>query len=138
MDGGKAAEVLPSPGQGLSFEPMAWTSDSQRLLGLVSRSAQDPKPQGMAYMLPSKSYEKLAIESGTRRLAPLRDGKRAATSTNARHGIDLVDTRSGESRVLLPLLQVRYIQTWAISPDEKYLFVNRATEQADIWLATLE
>jgi serine/threonine protein kinase len=32
----------------------------------------------------------------------------------------------------------RYTQTWAISPDEKFLFVNRATEQADIWLATLE
>jgi len=32
----------------------------------------------------------------------------------------------------------RFSQTWAISPDEKFLYVNRATEQADIWLATLE
>ncbi len=138
MDGGKAAQVLPSPGQGLSFEPMAWTSDSQRLLGLAKRGAQDPKPQGMAYTLPSKSYERVAIGSGTRLLAPLRDGKHAAVSADERHGIDLLDTRSGESRVLLPLLQFRFVQTWAISPDEKYLFINRATEQADIWLATLE
>ena len=41
-------------------------------------------------------------------------------------------------RALLPGVQFRQIQTWAISPDEKFLFVNRATEQADIWLATLE
>jgi Tol biopolymer transport system component len=138
MGGGKAAEVLPSPGQGLSFEPMAWTSDNQRLVGLVKRSAQDPKPQGMAYLLQSKAYEKIAIDGGTKQLVPLRDGKRAAASTNERRGIDLLDTQSGESRVLLPLLQVRFIQTWAISPDEKFLFVNRATEQADIWLATLD
>ena len=142
MEGGKAAgsiEPIPPPGRGLSFIPIAWTPDSQRLLGLASRSAEDSKPQGIAYTLAAKSYEKLPISGVVRELhiAPLRDGHHILVSTEARHGIDLLDTGSAESRGLFPG-RPRFSQTWAISPDEKFLYVNRATEQADIWLATLE
>jgi hypothetical protein len=142
MEGGKAAgsiEPVPPPGQGFSFIPIAWTPDSQRLLGLASRNAEDSKPQGITYTLVSKSYERLPISGAVRnlRIAPLRDGHHILVSTEDRHGIDLVDTVSAESRGLFPG-RPRFSQTWAISPDEKFLYVNRATEQADIWLATLE
>jgi Tol biopolymer transport system component len=135
---GGSAESLPAPGPGLSFQPLVWTPDSQRLLGLARRNAEDPKPQWMACTLSSKAYEKLAVSDAMRHVAPLRDGHRVAASTDQRHGIDLLDTRSGESRTLLPRGRAGFIVTWAISPDERFLFVNRATEQADIWLATLE
>ena len=92
----------------------------------------------MTYTLSSKSYEKLVIDGDTESLMPLRDGQHIAASAQGWHFIALLDTRSGEKRPLLPQVQFRTIQTWAISPDEKFLFVNRATEQADIWLATLE
>jgi Tol biopolymer transport system component len=142
MGDGRSAghiEPLPPPGPGLSFEAMAWTPDSQRLLGLASRNAEDSKPQGITYTLVSKSYERLPISGAVRnlRIAPLRDGHHILVSTEDRHGIDLVDTVSAESRGLFPG-RPRFSQTWAISPDEKFLYVNRATEQADIWLATLE
>jgi len=138
MGGGRAAgspESLPPPGPGLSFKAMAWTPDNQRLLGLARKDAVDPKPQAMAYTFTSKSYEKLPIGGDARHLIPLRDGHHIAISTDERRQpIALLDTRSGESRALLPSVQFRNFQTWAISPDEKFLFVNRATEQADIWL----
>jgi serine/threonine protein kinase len=131
-------ESLPPPAAGLSFGPLAWTPDNQQLLGLARRNAEDPNPQWMAFTLSSKSYEKLAVARAAKHVAPLRDGHRAAATSDERHGIDLLDTRSGEKRGLLPAGRAGYIQTWALSPDEKFLFVNRATEQADIWLATLE
>jgi eukaryotic-like serine/threonine-protein kinase len=142
MEGGRAAgpiESVSPPGPGLFFAPMAWTPDSQRLLGLASGSSEGSKPQGIVYTLASKSYEKLPIGGavGSLHIAPLRDGHHLLVSTDSRHGIDLLDTGSGESRSLFPG-RVRYVQTWAISPDEQFLFATRATEQADVWLATLE
>jgi hypothetical protein len=128
-------EMIPGPG--LSFHPLAWTPDSQRLLGLARPDTRDPN-EGMAYTLSSRSYEKLPIGGDTRHLMPLPDGHHVTVTADERHGIALLDTGSRESRMLLPTDRARYIQTWAISPDEKFLFVNRATEQADIWLATLE
>jgi serine/threonine protein kinase len=130
-------EAAPSPGSGLSFAPLAWTRDSQQLVGLARRETPGPK-QGMAYTLSSRSYEKLTIDTFAKHVMPLEDGRHVVQSANENHVIELLDTRSGEARVLLPRVQSRNIQTWTISPDEKFLFVNRATEQADIWLATFE
>ena len=131
-------ESLPPPGPGLSFEAMAWTPDSQRLLGLTRREAADPRPEGMAYTLSSRSYAKLSLGGAVEHLAPLQDGRHILVSSDWRHGIAFLDTGSGESRPLFPSSVGRYIQTWAISPDGRFLFHNHATQEADIWLATLE
>ncbi|MGH9363951.1 MAG: protein kinase domain-containing protein, partial [Thermoanaerobaculia bacterium] len=140
MGGGQTAgriEPVPPPGPGLSFEALAWTPDSQRLIGLARRDAADARPAGMAYTLSAKSYSKLSLSGALKHLEPLRDGRHILFSSDERQGIAILDTGSGESRTLLSP-GGRYIQTWAISPDEKFLYYNHATQEADIWLATLE
>ncbi|MGH9366914.1 MAG: hypothetical protein ACRD3M_04485, partial [Thermoanaerobaculia bacterium] len=141
MGGGRTAghvESLPPPGPGLSFEARAWTPDNLQLLGVVRRDAEGTRPEGMTYTLSSRSYEKLPLGGTAMRFAPFRDGHHILVSSDERRGIALLDTRSGESRALLQSFAGRFTQTWAISPDEKFLFVNHATQEADIWLATLE
>src|SRR5262249_28334146 len=134
MNGTRAAgpvESIPPPGPGLSFAPRAFSPDGRQLLGFVKRSAEIAQEQWAAYTISSQSYETSKLPAPTRPpvVMPLRDGNLVAASTDERHGIDLVDTRSGESRPLLPPSRAQYIQSWAISPDEKFLFINRATEQ---------
>ncbi|MGH9365121.1 MAG: protein kinase domain-containing protein, partial [Thermoanaerobaculia bacterium] len=107
---GRTEPLLP-PGPGLPFEAMAWTPDSQRLLGATRREAADPRPEGTVYTLSSRSYAKFSLGGDVQHLAPLPDARHILVSSDERRGIAFLDTGSREGRVLLPDAVGQYIQT---------------------------
>ena len=124
-----------------SLDAAGWTPDSQRLLCLTRQSIEDSKPKFVLYVLASKSYERVPVDDTPRetlKLAALRDGQHILARDNPRHGIALLDRRTGESKPWFPRSKAGFIQTLAISPDEAFFYVSRANSEADIWLATLE
>ena len=125
-------EAGPLPGKDLRFYSTSWSPDSKDLAGVVLRS--DGSASGIVvYSVEKKTYRR-ATETG-RNPVFLRDGRRVAFLDD--DALKIVDTGHGRISEILKGDSRRTIDSFALSPDDRSLFVSWASTQADLWLMNL-
>jgi hypothetical protein len=122
----------PRPGEDLGFWPNAWSRDSGRLVGTLTR--ENALPGGVAvYEVGRREWRRLT-ETGSFPLF-LRDGRRVAFWDG--NAVSLVDDEGGRTRGILRFEEPRRLQGFGLAPDDSQLYVLRATFQADLWVMDL-
>jgi Tol biopolymer transport system component len=111
-----------------SFMATSWSPDGNSVAGYTG--------EGIAiYSLPSKQYHVLTRDGGTWPCAWLNDNRRILYLRQDR--LALVDT---DSRKVMEVLSVLpdTLGRFTISRDNQELYIVRASNEADIWLANLK
>lgn len=122
----------PLPGNGLRFNPFSWSPDSKNLAGVMW--GRDGSNDGiLVYDIAKKTYRQLSA-TGT---VPsfLRDGRRIAFKDG--NALKIVDTADGRISEILSGNQRSTIEFFALSPDNRNIFVSYGSAQADLWLMEL-
>jgi Tol biopolymer transport system component len=128
----ETARKLSSPAAPNSFVPAAWSEHGDRIAGVV----QDKVGRALALAVwhpESGAYRKLEVPMGGRAFGALAgwlpNGRQLVARSTA--GVALVDTGSGEWRIVAPAALNDYL---SLSRDGKLLAVERAVLDSDIWL----
>jgi eukaryotic-like serine/threonine-protein kinase len=125
-------EPGPLPGKGLRFNPFSWSPDSKSLAGVIWGA--DGSISGiLVYDVEKKTYRRLTATGSVP--AFLRDGRRIVFKDG--NALKIVDTADARISEILRGDERRAIEFFALSPDNRSLFVSWASQQADLWLAGL-
>jgi len=119
----RRAERLP-PAPAGSFSPNAWSSDGGRLVGTVAG-------QVVSFSLRDRTYETLARGGLPIWMA---DGERILY-LDPESALRVADRRTRETRVLLRPPEGSFLEGLALSPDDRWLYLLRGTEEGDLWLS---
>jgi dipeptidyl aminopeptidase/acylaminoacyl peptidase len=134
--GGETNEELPNVSETLRFFPRTWTRDARSIYGSVSGPGSTDGGLWV-YSLDSHRYEKLTDIGDDPKL--LRDGQRLLYDRDAE--LSLFDLRSRQSSPVGSGRMYRGLSgqnSFAISPDNRWLCVIRDVSEGDIWVANLE
>ena len=122
-----------APDEAAIFTPWSWSPDGSKLAGGLRRHG--PGPGAVAtYSLATGEYEQLT----TAALEPavwLQDSRRLLIRDQG--ALSLVDSHSKRVRELLSVAPDE-IGSLALSADDRTIYFDRVTTEADIWLADLE
>jgi Tol biopolymer transport system component len=125
-------EPAPPPGEGLGCSPHSWSPDSRKVAATALR-ANGSSAGVLVFDVEKESYKRVT-ETGSGPLF-LRDGRRIAYRDG--NALKIVDTVSGRTREILRGDARRVPSSFALSPDDKDLFVLWSVTQADLWLMDL-
>jgi hypothetical protein len=109
----------------------AWSPDGSRILG--SGNGSGPI---VTYDITARRYTELTTRAGANDAYWL-GGTEAVVYRAGRDKVLLFDAKTGQTRELLSV-SPDVVTSLALSRDGRQLFVTRAANEADIWLATLK
>jgi Tol biopolymer transport system component len=129
-------EALPPLGkQNMSFGVRSWSRDGEKLAGDLRR------PQGVAsgivvYSFADHKYAQLTEFGG--RPQWLSDSRRLVFHDESE--IFLIDTRSRKVRKIYsaPSRNIEQNNHLGVSRDDRWIYFSRATNEADVWLMTMQ
>jgi Tol biopolymer transport system component len=125
-------EPAPQPGEGLDFQPKSWSPDSKQLAGHIFHL--DGSLSGVAlYDVEGRTYRRVT-ETGSFPVF-LHDGRRIAYAQGT--SIRVVDTKTLQGHEVVKGDARRSPSGFAISPDDRQLFVLWTVTQGDLWLMDL-
>jgi Tol biopolymer transport system component len=125
----------PLPDDDSRFIAWSWSRDGTRLAGWRRIISTGRDAGIVVYSLQSESYE-ILTESG-RNPVWLSDGRRLLFRSDLPGELFLVDSETKRIKELTTESSSTYgIAT--VSPDDRYIYTSVRTEEADIWLLTLE
>ncbi len=133
------AEELPLLPDGSAFLPVDWSPDGRRLFGGARQVGDQSRRPGIwTYLLESGEYLRLSeLDDIEDFLIFLADGRRILFGR--RGSLLLLDSGTGEVR---EILSAGPMSSRLVAPElaraEDTLFFVRITDEADLWLATLE
>jgi Tol biopolymer transport system component len=116
------------------FIAWSWSRDGTRLAGWRRIKSTGRDAGILVYSFESESYESLT-DLG-RNPVWLSDGRRLLFSDEPTGKIFLVDSETKRIKELTTEDSPTYHRA-AISPDDRYIYTSIHTEEADIWLLTL-
>jgi len=131
-----------------SFWPASWSPDAKLLAGIHWRGSLDTNRITL-YSFDGGSYRIVTGQLGDG-LTPdwLEDSRRLMFNgqSDDRSLIFFLDTASGDTREVLsseslsaaPNVQAGEVESVAISPDNRSLYVHWSSSDSDIWMLTLE
>jgi serine/threonine-protein kinase len=120
-----APEPIAPPEDGASpFEPSSWASDG-RLLAGTARGV-------VVYSLAERRYRRLTDHGGS----PVWLDDRRLLFTTERE-IHLLDSRSGDSRVLFSFLPARLAPSVCAAPDARSLYASLVASDEEVWRVQL-
>ena len=119
----RKAVPLPASPWG-PFCPNAWSGDGERLVGQVADFL-------VSFSLRTRRHEKLGRGGMPLWMA---DGERLLFAEDET-ALRVLDTRTRESRLLLRLPQGSSLEGFALSPDNRWLYLLRGTEEGDLWMS---
>ncbi|MBK9090077.1 MAG: PD40 domain-containing protein [Holophagales bacterium] len=125
-------EPAPPPGEGLGCYPRSWSPNSRKVAATALR-ANGSFAGILVYDVGRRTYSRVT-ETGSEPVF-LRDGRRIAFQDG--NALKIVDTGSGRTREILRGDERRVLASFALSPDDKDLFVIWSVTQADLWLMDL-
>ncbi|HSN87191.1 MAG TPA: hypothetical protein VL025_10565, partial [Thermoanaerobaculia bacterium] len=137
LPAGQRLKLLPPPGAGQVFAPTSWSADGGRLAGTLTPAEQTERSSTQLgitiYSLASGAYEQVT-ESGT---TPrwLSHGRGLLYLDAGR--IFLLDLTTRKPRPLLPPSSSSVFDSVNVSPDDRTLYVVRASDEGDVWLRTI-
>jgi|RhiMetdeSRZDD1v2_1073273.scaffolds.fasta_scaffold06876_13 eukaryotic-like serine/threonine-protein kinase len=123
----KEGEILPDANNSWSRDGLSLAGDlvdkAYRRLGIYVESVESGERRRL-----TESGEKPVWLSDNRRVLYLKDG-----------ALWLIDSKSGKTSEILPALKPpRTLETFDISPDEKFILLLEQTSESDIWLRSEE
>ncbi|MES1211859.1 MAG: hypothetical protein ABUL63_05950, partial [Acidobacteriota bacterium] len=118
----RAAQLAPAPAG--DYCPDAWSHDGGRLIGTVAEKV-------ISFSFQTGTYETLA--SGRLPLW-MADGERVLF-LDPESALRMIDRRTRETRVLLQPPDGSFFGGFALSPDDRWLYLLRGTEEGDLWLS---
>ncbi|HEX4964995.1 MAG TPA: protein kinase [Thermoanaerobaculia bacterium] len=132
---GDTLQWLPQPEGGRKlFAPHAWSPDGQYLAGTLEQADESGVPGIVVYSLAANRYDRLT-DTGTqpvwlhdsRTLLYLQEGK-------------VFRVRLGEPapRLLVAPPESSAFKSLAVAPDDRTLYIVRATDEGDIYMATFQ
>jgi Tol biopolymer transport system component len=126
--------LFPPAGHGMGFSASSWSPDGQWLAGGLHQPDGRQVPGVVLYSLDGRSYVRITDRgesptwlSDSRRLLYWDSGK-----------LLLLDTLSRVSRQVLTIPPGSDYNDLSLSPDDRFLYLARNTEQGDIWLLTMK
>jgi Tol biopolymer transport system component len=125
-------EPGPPPADGRRFSPTSWSPNSENLVGQFNRV--DGSSNGIViYDVETRSYRRVT-ETGS---APeyLWDGRRIAFLDGT--VLKIVEIATGRTAEVIRGDVRHTIDAFALSPDNRFLYVSWASAQADLWLMDL-
>ena len=129
----RRARPLPAPGDRQVFAANSWSADGAYLAGNLERTSDGSNIPGVVlYSFATGKYERLTdvgsvpvwLHDG-RTLLYLHEGK-----------IFQVDLRSKASSLVLEPPANSVFNSLAVGPNDKALYVVRASDEGDIWMIT--
>jgi len=124
----RVPEPLPAPGPSLAFLPNSWSRDGQRLAGTRSGFGI------LVFSFATRTYEQLAATGAypvwmrdSRRLLYLDEGKVRVLDSGTKEIRDVLVPPSGSS-----------FKGFDLSPDERTLYLGRATPEGDVCMLTAQ
>jgi Tol biopolymer transport system component len=128
------AQLLPRAPGGLGFSASSWSADGRWLAGSLHQPDGVQLPGVVLYSLEDRRYSQVAAR-----------GDGATWLSDSRHllywdgdRLILLDTRKRTSRPVLYAPQGSRYDDLALSPDDRFLYLARSTEESDIWLLTMK
>ena len=126
----RAEEFVAPPNRSMQFIAKSWSADGRRIAGTIHRP--DGASAGIVVYTPSdRRYE--GITSFGSAPVWLKDGVRLLFRRGV--SIYLADTRTHLSVPLTLPSSLHPSDTFAVSSDDRWLFVSSSTEQANVWIA---
>jgi serine/threonine protein kinase len=116
--------------KGLLFNPYSWSPDGKQILGPGGDLDQDGI---FTYEFATKRFTRLSNVG--RPWSWLSDSRRLLYTLHGK--LFVLDSVSKKSRELLSVAPDRF-DSVALSPDNRTIYITRATQQGDIWLMTLK
>jgi len=128
--------MLPRvPFSGEVFIPTSWAATGRTIAGNLQRLDNAGVSSGIAlYDVVSRSYERLTNFGEFP--ASLSDGRRLLFVHGGK--LWILDIRSGKSRQILTVPKAEIAgKRFSISRDNRQIYFSLATDESDIWMATL-
>ena len=130
-------EALPQFSNGEHFRVSSWAPDGSHLVGQIVQTS-DGRPVGVALYSPgSRRYEPLPfrdlpiVRLTFQSPKYLRDGRHLIFEMES--GVYAYDLASRRARVVLPAATGTTIREAVPSPDGKWLYLVRTSDEGDIW-----
>jgi Tol biopolymer transport system component len=123
------------PEEDAMFVAWSWSRDGTRLAGWRRIKSTGRDAGILVYSFESESYESLT--GFGRNPVWLSDGRRLLFSGDPAGELFLVDSETKKIKELTAEDPLTYHRA-AISPDDRYIYVAIHTDEADIWLLTLD
>jgi Tol biopolymer transport system component len=120
--GAFSSERLPAPPH--PFTPVSWSSDGTRIAGTAAGTL-------WIYYVPARTYELLLPGSAPTWLST---GRRLVFASHGR--LMMLDVPSRYTREILAMPDLQ-LDAPFLSPDDRHLYFNRNTPEANVWLLTL-
>jgi len=133
--GGGEVEILPSPGDGLNFDPRSFSLTGKLLAGVLSSPAGMKGLAVLDRVSGSYRYRIDRVPSTNASVVFAADGQHlvfAEGSQLVRHNLT-----TGASEVLFASHPDRTIFSVETSPDRRWLVFIEAADESDIWLGSL-
>jgi hypothetical protein len=122
--GHRPIERLPLAPEG-PFTPNAWSRDGERLLGILGGGIA-------SFSLSTRRFQRLCPGKLALWMA---DGRRALV-LDQQGAIRMIDSRTREARDLLrPPVDGSFVEMFDLSPDDRWLYRLRGTEEGDLWMS---
>jgi eukaryotic-like serine/threonine-protein kinase len=121
---------LPPPRQGYSFCADSWSTDGRWLAGAIFHPDGLRDPGIVLHSLRDGGYRRLNDRGGNPRW--LHDNREVLYADANK--ILLMDVQTGRSQPVLALAPEIVVTDFALSPDEKTLYLAQEQDQGDIWL----
>jgi len=125
---------LPPADRGLGFTARSWSPDGRWLAGRLHSPDGQAVPGVVLYSLAGRRYVRITDRGEW--ATWLSDSRRLLYQD--RGNILLLDTPSRTSRPVLATPPGSEYLAFRLSPDERFLYLSRSTEQGDIWLLTMK
>jgi Tol biopolymer transport system component len=130
-------KTLPGFSKEEHFRVTSWSPDGTHLVGNEARTRDGQSVGVVLYSLASGRYERLPVE-GFPAVRPvfrspkyLPDGRHLIYESEA--GVSLYDMASRRSRAILPAETGKTIREVIPSPDGRWLYLVRTTDEGDVW-----
>ena len=131
------AEVLPNVAETTVFWPLSWSADGKKLAGMAV-TADGRVTATAVWALELRRYELYQDDASTtfRNARWLSDGQRLLVRNF--HGLQLLDTRTRNTKPLLAIGGYMIGKSFGISRDDRFITFTETAAEGDIWLATFE
>jgi eukaryotic-like serine/threonine-protein kinase len=126
--------LLPPAGRGMGFSASSWSADGRWLAGTLHPADGQQVPGVVLYSLADRRYIRLTDHGWS--ATWLSDSRRLLYQDG--DVLFLLDIRSRTSRPVLTTPPGSEYNDFALSPDDRVLYLARDSEQGDIWLLTLK